>query len=83
MTTEREQLVLSGGDAALVIKETGEIIVHITRDHLMGRPTLAVIGCAWALEDEAWRNAVIDSTARTVQARIEDWLRVMPPKTGE
>lgn len=63
-----QRIVIEPGDAGLVIKADGTILLSFDPpdpDNL-SRPALAVIGIAWALQDTEWRNALIEGAERQI-----------------
>lgn len=57
-----KKLVLSDGDAVLVVRADGTIQLAVPSDEPARAPTIIVIGLALALENEGWRRALIERT---------------------
>jgi hypothetical protein len=66
---DRVTITVLPGDAALIIKESGETHLAI---NTRGKPTdatLCVIGLSLALENETWRRGLVN---RTIEKLEED-----------
>ena len=60
------KVVLAPGDACLVVRKSGDLLLAYPEGDTEGEPTLIVMGLAKALDNEAWVRGLVERVKATL-----------------